>query len=129
MKRRNILGKFTPRNSYKLLNPSISVIYRSLWERKVMLYCDRSDSVISWSSEMISIPYFNPIDQKYHTYFPDFFIRFYNKLDIPVAKIIEVKPVSQINWLVNRAKFKAAREYCLAYNFEFQVLTEMDIKP
>ena len=31
-----------------------------------------------WSSESLSIKYFNPNDNKYHTYFPDYVVRLSN---------------------------------------------------
>ena len=49
------------------------MIYRSLWERKLMVYCDKNNSVVGGSEEII-IPYVSPKDGRYG-YFPDFYMK------------------------------------------------------
>ena len=68
------------------------IIYRSSWEKKFCLYCERNPEIIQWSSESLSIKYFNPLDEKYHTYFPDFVVRTADGRTI----IVEVKPKAQL---------------------------------
>jgi hypothetical protein len=69
------------RGAYKIKNKSkykgnpMNVIYRSSWERNFMIYCDTNDNIVMWSSEEIKIPYRSPIDNRIHTYFPDFWIK------------------------------------------------------
>jgi len=126
-KRQNILGKYTPVNQDKFLGTT--AIYRSLWERKFMLYCDRSDAVIRWSSESIEIPYYDPTTHKWRTYYPDFWLRYLTHDGRIEEKVVEVKPYFQKTWKINQAKWKAAREWCLKNNHKFQVLTEKEIKP
>ena len=50
-------GKYIPNNPKKYKGNSSQVIYRSLWERKVMVYCDRNEKVIEWGSEEVIVPY------------------------------------------------------------------------
>ena len=68
-------GKYIPSNPKKYKGNSSQVIYRSLWERKVMVYCDRNDKIIEWGSEEVIIPYRSPWDGKIHRYFPDFYMK------------------------------------------------------
>ena len=55
-------------------NPS-RIVYRSLWEKKYMKYCDHTPSILEWGSEEIIIPYRSPIDNRVHRYYPDFYIK------------------------------------------------------
>ena len=56
-----------------------------------MLYCDRNPDITYWASEELAIRYYNPLDKKYHSYYPDFIVRTIN-----IDKIlIEIKPSRQ----------------------------------
>jgi hypothetical protein len=121
------MGKYKPVNSYKFYGTT--AIYRSLWERKFMLYCDRSDAVINWSSESIEIPYYDPTTHKWRTYYPDFAVTYVDTHSNVKKKVVEIKPHSQTAWKINRAKWEAARDWCKTNGYEFQVLTEKEIKP
>ena len=68
-------GKYIPINPKKYVGNSSQVIYRSLWERKLMVYCDRNDNIIEWGSEEVIVPYRSPWDGKMHRYFPDFYMK------------------------------------------------------
>lgn len=133
-------GRFTPQNPQKYLGNPTGIIYRSLWERRVMVYCDTTPAVLEWSSEEIVIPYVSPVDNRVHRYFPDFFVR-----TTTGAMILEVKPSGQtappkvrakrtgkylrevMTYGVNDAKWKAATEYCLDRGWKFKVITEKDL--
>ena len=133
-------GRYVPVNPKKYLGNPTNIIYRSLWERRVMVYLDTTSGVLEWSSEEIVIPYVSPVDGKVHRYFPDFFVR--TKTG---AMIVEVKPSGQtfmpvrkqkvtgkylrevMVYGVNEAKWKAATDYCLDRGWKFKVLTEQDI--
>jgi hypothetical protein len=65
-------GRYSPKNPGKYKGDPTGIIYRSLWERKLMVYLDENKSIIQWSSEEIAIPYISPLDIRYHRYFPDF---------------------------------------------------------
>jgi hypothetical protein len=107
-----------------------------------MVHLDENPSVIGWSNEEIVIPYLSPVDNRWHRYFPDFFVRVKNKDGLVEAIILEVKPKSQsqppvkkskitrryitevMTWGVNEAKWKAAVEYCKDRSWQFKVITE-----
>ena len=138
-------GKFSPKNTNKYLGDPTNIWYRSLWERRVMVHLDENPSVIEWSNEEIVIPYLSPVDNRWHRYFPDFFVRVKNRQGIQEAMILEVKPASQsvapkrkskvtqryirevVTWGVNEAKWKYAVEYCKDKNWKFRVITEKDL--
>lgn len=133
-------GRFVPKNPSKYLGDPTNIWYRSLWERRVMVHLDENNSVLQWSSEEIVIPYLSPVDNKYHRYFPDFFVRTKES-----AIILEVKPHSQsvapkvqqkrtrryisevVTFGVNQAKWKAADEYCKDRGWKFKVVTEKEL--
>lgn len=135
-------GKFSPKNVNKYLGDPTNIWYRSLWERRVMVHLDENPGVIGWSNEEIVIPYLSPIDNRWHRYFPDFFVRVKNKEGLIEAMILEVKPAAQsvppqkkskvtkryirevVTWGINEAKWKAAIEYCKDKNWKFRVITE-----
>jgi len=139
-------GRYTPQNPQKYTGDPSNVIYRSLWERKFMIYCDQSSSIIEWGSEEVIIPYISPWDGRVHRYFPDFYIKV-KQHDNKVKKyIIEVKPKKQCSppdpkparktkrwfsevktWGVNEAKWKSANSWCLDNGMEFKILTEDDL--
>lgn len=138
-------GKFSPKNSNKYLGDPTNIWYRSLWERRVMVYLDESANVVEWSSEEIIIPYLSPVDNRYHRYFPDFFIRVRNKKGLLEGIVLEVKPLAQskppkiatrvtkrviqevMTYGVNEAKWKAADEYCKDRGWTFKVVTEKEL--
>jgi hypothetical protein len=138
-------GKFIPKNTNKYLGDPMNIWYRSLWERRVMVHLDDNPSVIGWSNEEIVIPYLSPVDNRWHRYFPDFFVKVRNKVGIVESLILEVKPKSQsvapkaqkkvtkryinevMTYGVNEAKWKAAVEYCKDRNWKFNVITEENI--
>ena len=88
-------GRYIAKNPKKYRGDPQRIIYRSLWERKFMVYCDTNDSIIEWGSEEIIIPYLSPWDGRIHRYFPDFYIKI-KQHDESIKKfIIEVKPKKQ----------------------------------
>tara|TARA_B100000073_G_scaffold319658_1_gene298763 strand:- start:282 stop:725 length:444 start_codon:yes stop_codon:yes gene_type:complete len=135
-------GRYKPQNPQKYTGDPHNIIYRSLWERKFMVYCDTSDAILEWGSEEIIIPYLSPWDGRIHRYFPDFYIKV-RQADNSVRKmIIEVKPKKQCEppkepkrktrrymgevktWGVNSAKWKSATEWCDRNGMEFKILNE-----
>jgi hypothetical protein len=138
-------GKFSPKNPTKYLGDPTNIIYRSLWERRVMVHLDENPGVMKWSSEEVVIPYLSPVDNRWHRYFPDFYVQTKNKQGMLESRILEVKPKSQavapkakkrvtkqyiqevMTYGINEAKWKAATEYCKDRNWKFMVLTEDDL--
>ena len=139
-------GKYTPKNPAKYRGDPSNITYRSLWERKFMLYCDDSKSIMEWGSEEVIIPYISPLDGRVHRYFPDFYIKVKQHNDKIKKYIIEVKPKKQCSppdpkpskrtkrwfsevktWGVNEAKWRSANSWCLDKGMEFKILTEDDL--
>ena len=139
-------GKYYPRYTKKYKGDPTNIVYRSLWERKFMNYCDLTESVSEWQSEEFWIPYRSPIDNRVHRYFPDFYIKYRDSSGKRRSVVIEVKPKSQTKmppqnpkkrtkswaysvrtYAVNQAKWKAAREFCKDRNIEFKIMTEHEL--
>jgi hypothetical protein len=138
-------GRYTPKNPKKYRGDYHNIIYRSLWERKFMVYCDNSDNILEWGSEEVIIPYLSPWDGKIHRYFPDFYIKVKQASGNIKKFIIEVKPKKQTRppkpvtrktkkWLneiktysINDAKWKHAKEWCKDNDMEFKILTEEEL--
>ena len=118
-----IKGKYKPIYPAKYIGNINTIIYRSLWERRFMLYCDKSDQIIRWSSEELHIPYLSPKDNQWHNYYPDFQIETIDDRMI----VVEIKPFYQMTYDVNKAKWKYARKYCKRNDIEFIVLTEKEL--
>ena len=145
MPQKSYSGKFKPSNPGKYKGDPTNIIYRSLWERKLMVWCDRNENVVEWGSEEIIIPYVSPVDSRVHRYFPDFYVRARTRSGRTEKFIIEVKPLAQTKepkkksrvtktylneiktYAVNQAKWKAAREYCDDRRMKFLVLTEKEL--
>ncbi len=68
-------GRYTPKNPQKYVGNPQRIIYRSSWERKLMVYCDTNKDVLEWGSEEVIIPYLSPWDGQIHRYFPDFYVK------------------------------------------------------
>jgi hypothetical protein len=138
-------GKYVPVNKKKYVGDPYKITYRSLWERRFMVYCDTTDAILAWASEEVIIPYISPLDNRVHRYFPDFFIKVKQKDQTIKNMLIEIKPKAQCSppktpkrktknylyevktWGVNQAKWKAAREWCADRKFEFKLITENEL--
>ena len=138
-------GKFRPSNTKKYRGNPTNIIYRSLWERKFMVYCDRNESILEWGSEEIVIPYKSPIDNKWHRYFPDFYIKYQDSRGKIKRSIIEIKPFKQTQqpplqekktksyvyevtqYVTNQAKWAAAEEFCKDRLWEFKIFSEKEL--
>lgn len=140
-------GKYTPRKPEKYKGDPTMCFYRSLWERRFMVFCDENDSVVEWSSEEVIIPYMSPIDGRKHRYFVDFWVKLRKPDGTLEECLIEVKPKRQTlkpeppksnrvskskiyeirNWMINSAKWRAAEKYCYNRGWKFRLLTEDNI--
>ena len=135
-------GKFRPQNPKKYKGDYTKIIYRSGWELKFMNYLDRQPEVISWSSEEVIIPYKSPIDNRFHRYYPDFWVK-----TLKGESLIEIKPKRQTQppkenpkhrrrylkevrtWGINEAKWKAAKKVCEVEGWTFEIFTEKQLTP
>lgn len=138
-------GKYQPTYPQKYKGDPTNIIYRSLWERKFMVYCDSNENILEWGSEEIALPYKSPIDNRIHRYFPDFFIKVKESTGSIKKYLIEIKPKKQTvpppkpkrqtkgyiyeayEYAKNQAKWSAAKEFCKDRMWEFKVLTEEEL--
>ena len=114
--------------------------YRSSWEYTFMKFCDEHPSVSQWASEAVKIPYRNPLTGKQTIYVPDFFIVYADKGGKQKVELVEVKPKNQAvkenlgrsrsnqaHYIMNMAKWSAAKSWCKQKGIFFRVITEEDI--
>ena len=138
-------GKYYPSFPRKYKGDPTNIIYRSLWERKFMVYCDKNQNILEWASEEIAIPYRSPIDNRVHRYFPDFYMKVKETNGKIKNYMIEVKPAKQTippkkpkrqtkgyireayEYAKNQAKWKMAKEFCADRQWEFKVVTEKEL--
>ena len=138
-------GKYYPSYPRKYKGDPTNIIYRSLWERKFMVYCDKNESILEWASEEIAIPYRSPVDNRVHRYFHDFYMKVKERGGKVKRYVIEVKPAKQTKppvkpkrqtkgyireayeYAKNQAKWKMAREFCADRQWEFKVVTEKEL--
>ncbi len=138
-------GKYQPSYPEKYKGDPTNIIYRSLWERKFMVYCDTNQNIVEWQSEEKFIPYRSPLDGKVHKYFPDFLIKVKESNGTIKKYMIEIKPSKQTvppskpkrqtkryisevyEYAKNQAKWGAAKEWCADRGYEFKVITENEL--
>jgi len=140
-------GFYKVKNPKKYRGDPKQCVFRSLWERKFMKYCDENQNILEWSSEEVKIPYISPLDNKRHFYFVDFLVRLENKDKRSKIYLIEIKPKKQtekpvleegkklsiskkrqiMRYLINESKWKAAKRYCELKGWEFLILTEKNL--
>lgn len=138
-------GFFRPTNPSKYKGDPTQIVYRSLWELKLMTYLDGHKDVIEWASEEFCIPYRSPIDGKTHRYFPDFWMKKKNRDGMMETVVVEVKPEKQTRppepqkkrtkryitevttWGINNAKWQAAERFCVQKGWKFIIMTEKEL--
>lgn len=143
---------------YKPLNPlkykgKYPILYRSSWELRLMKFFDNNDNVIKWTSESVIVPYYNPITQRQHRYYPDFTVEYYDKDGNLIKEMIEVKPEKDAAvaegripppqrgkrqsvesymkqmavHMKNTQKWEAAKAIAAKLGMRFRVITEKDL--
>ena len=106
-----------------------------------MRYCDLNKDILYWASEELPVRYYNPLDKKYHRYFPDFVVKTVNN----DKYMIEIKPSRQVKkpkspkrktksymresfeYIKNQAKWSAAEKFCEDKGMQFKIITEKDL--
>ena len=144
-KRETYKGFFKPQNPKKYKGDPTQIVFRSLWEKRVMKFLDENDSVLEWQSEEIIVPYISPVDNRKHRYFPDFVAKIEQSDGTIKTVMLEVKPFKETvepkrktritqqyitevkTWGVNQAKWKYAQEYCADRGWEFKLITENEL--
>lgn len=138
--------RYYPVNYQKFVGKTGYIVCRSGYEETFCKWADSNPSIVRWSSEDVIIKYQDPVNPigpnnkpKYRSYYPDFVIQTANG----EIFLIEVKPKKQTippvvtesksrktittekrTWLVNQAKWKAARNYCNRMGWQFKIITE-----
>lgn len=139
-------GKYFPKNPKKYIGDPNTIFFRSLWERKFMVWCDTTDSIINWSSEECIIKYKDPSKGfAVRRYFPDFLITVKLRDGTLKKRLIEIKPFAQtkepvkksritkryisevMTYATNTAKWQAAAAVCEENGWEFQIITEKEL--
>jgi hypothetical protein len=105
-------GTYKPVNPKKYRGNPNQVVYRSLWERKLMVYCDNNDAVLEWGSEEVIIP------------------KAQCKPPVKNPKRKTRRWFKEVQtWGINQAKWKSATKYCDDQGMEFKILTEDHLYP
>jgi len=147
-KARTKQGYFSVMDSTKYIGTVKKVIYRSSWEQRFCVWCERNPQVDKWASESVVIKYNCPIENKIKNYYPDFLV----KLTNGQTWLVEVKPSQEYknppekpkrktkkslqtyeylmkHYLVNTSKFKSATAFCKTNGWIFFVVDENWFKP
>lgn len=135
-------GVFVPINKDKFIGTK--AFYRSGLELKFMRFCDNNSNVVMWGSENVIIPYISPLDGRVHRYFVDNFVAI-KEGNVLKKYLVEIKPsrqtappktkykkkeyliYEQSMYVVNQAKWQAAKEFCKKKGMDFLILTEKEI--
>ena len=139
-------GLYRPVNHEKYIGRHLPE-YRSSWELKFFQWCDRTETVLEWSSESVIVPYVSPVDSKGHRYYVDgtVVLREGDKIE---KYLIEIKPKKQtvppveskrkkastllyekMTYAVNTAKWEAAEKFAKHKGMNFTILTEDQLFP
>ena len=139
-------GYFNPSNPSKYVGDPSKIIFRSSWELKFLKWCDASPTVMRYSSEPVGIRYYSPLDKRGHTYYVDFYIETRDNNGLDQRWLIEVKPNKYVSppkapdrmtdkqtanyvyaakqYIVNQAKFEAAKGFAAERGLKFGIITE-----
>ncbi|MEB0056723.1 TnsA endonuclease N-terminal domain-containing protein [Variovorax sp. LG9.2] len=109
---------------------------RSSWEITFMEHLDLHPAVMCWNYEPFFIPYLNPLwPDRVSKYLPDFWVECSGRGGEEMKFIVEIKPAKHLvlaatagqderfRYIVNQAKFKAARSFAVQQGATFRILT------
>lgn len=136
-------GKIDPgilKNPDRIIGDKTKLVYRSLWERQVVMWLDSNPDVVKWALEEVEVKYMNPIKKRPAKYIIDFYIEFGQGREV----LIEVKPFKETQkpvlkegarrsrsfdnqmrtYAVNQEKWRMARKLAERTGMEFYVWTE-----
>lgn len=135
-------GRYNLKNKGKYKGDPNNIIWRSTWELKFLKYLDNHPNILEFSSEEHVVPYISPLDGKYHRYFVDFYFKVLTKEKEIKEYLVEIKPYAQTlepkrpkkitesyvntvkTYLINSAKWNAAKKYAEKQGMSFIVITE-----
>lgn len=98
-----------------------NIFFRSSYEKKFLELAEKDENIISLIDAPFRIEYI--FDGLHKNYVPDFLVETKDN----IKKLIEIKPLSLVDFEQNIAKHNAAREHCLVNNIEFEILTEENL--
>tara|TARA_B100001113_G_scaffold202257_1_gene165770 strand:- start:39 stop:500 length:462 start_codon:yes stop_codon:yes gene_type:complete len=143
--KRPYTGIYKPLNIKKYKGNVNNIIYRSSWEKRFMIYCDKNPNVVEWGSEEIII-WYRSIDNRPHRYYPDFYMKV-RLADKSLKKfVVEIKPKKQtrkpkkpqrqsrvyknavLTYERNMRKWSTAHAWCEKRDMNFIILTEDHLK-
>ena len=145
MKKYPRIGRYVVQNKEKYVANLQECQYRSTWELKYMKYLDTQPNVIECGSENVIIPYYSPTEKKTRRYFVDFYVKVRTTTGEYKKYIVEVKPADQCkppkkpkkqtqgyikklkSYIMNQAKWKAARKWAEKRGWEFVIITEKEL--
>ena len=90
---------------------------RSSWETRYAQHLDSDKDVIQFQYEPLFIEYEH--DSSKTHYIPDFLVTYTDHVEL-----VEVKPIFQVPYSKNQAKFRAAETFCITKGIKFVVITE-----
>lgn len=140
-------GRFTCKNPQKYKGGDLSkIVFRSSWEKAFMTFCDVESDIIAWNSEIVTINYFDPVQNKNRRYFVDFQILTKNADGSTQVTLVEIKPYKQTlrpransrksqktmtdeanTYATNIAKWTAAKALCAEKAWKFTIITEREL--
>lgn len=122
--------------SYRRDDKGVYIQYKSSLEKIAFRYADMNPKIKYFSIEPFNIKYVKPTDNKVHRYFIDMYIEFVTGDKF----LVEIKPYSQtiypanknaqdiVTYMINIAKWKAAKTFSKLNNMNFIILTEKELK-
>lgn len=132
-------GEYVVKNKHKFKGRS-NPVYKSSWELRMMTFLDERLEIELWAYEPFSIPYVHPLTHRRSNYWPDFLVKYTDKSGQAHVDLLEVKPASQAfqenvgksqknqaDFVVNNAKWEAARLYAKMKGMNFRVVDESQI--
>ena len=139
-------GIYRPRHPEKFQGAG-PCIFRSSYELRFMKWCDTNTNVLEWTSESIIVPYMRPTDGRIHRYFVDNTVKLKSPDGTIHNYLVEIKPYKETlppvktprkrhntlikenyRYVINTAKWEAAKKYADKNGYKFIIITEKDLK-
>ena len=147
-KYKSLHGTYIPTNKQKYKGVSLPR-FKSKLELKMMMYLDKSPSVIEWTYEPFAIKYFDrspqvldkinkPVERKYYIDFiatiqngavvKKYWIEIKSKNEV-LVDLKKCKNVTEAcNYVKNMSKWTTARKLAQSKGFNFKIITDKDLK-
>lgn len=137
--------KFTPYNKEKYKG-TWPIISRSSLETKAFYSMDQNPAIISWSSESLVIPYYDPGKKKKRRYYTDLTFTVLDINGLSHTYVAEIKMEIETHkpqrgkkqektflkecftYVTNKSKWTAAKEYCDRKGYRFVLWTENGLR-